>query len=192
MTSESDRALEEAKRMLLQAFDKVTFTDGKVHNYLKMKFDYTKEYLSVTQYGFINSLTEFYNIEETESVPADANLRKVMNSTKLNESAKDGFHSLAYKLMYIAKRTRPEILPTAHFLSTRVQQPTEDDADKAYHCLRHLNGSKELGLRLNALDPVTVIQYIDAAHGVHHNMKSQAGSMTTLGRGALSAFVICY
>ena len=28
MTSESDRALEEAKRMLLQAFDKVTFTDA--------------------------------------------------------------------------------------------------------------------------------------------------------------------
>ena len=143
MTSESDRALEEAKRMLLQAFDKATFTDGKVHNYLKMKFDYTNaEYLSVTQYGFINSLTEFHNIEETELAPADANLRKVTNSTKLNESAKDGFHSLAYKLMYIAKRTRPEILPTAHFLSTRVQQPTKEDADKTYHCLRYLNGSK--------------------------------------------------
>ena len=42
---------------------------------------------------------------------------------------------------------------------------TSVDADKAYHCLRYLNGSKDLGLRLNALDPVTIIQYIDAAHG---------------------------
>ena len=62
-----------------------------------------------------------------------------------------------------------------------------EDVDKAYHCLRYLNGSKEYGLRLNALDPVTVIQYIDAAHGVHQNMKSHAGSVTTLGRGTIAA-----
>ena len=37
------------------------------------------------------------------------------------------------------------------------------------------------------MDPSAVIQYIDAAHGVHHNMKSHAGSITTLGRGALAA-----
>ncbi len=52
--------------------------------------------------------------------------------------------------------------------------------------IRHII-AKEYGLRLNALDPVTVIQYIDAAHGVHHNMKSHAGSVTTLGRGTISA-----
>ena len=90
-------------------------------------------------------------------------------------------------MLYLAKRTRPDILVATHFLSTRVQHPTEADADKAYHCLRYLNGTKDLGLRLNAFDPIHVIQYIDAAHAVHENMKSHAGSMSTLGLGAIDA-----
>ena len=69
--------------------------------------------------------------------------------------------------MRSAKRARPETLPAAHFLSTRAQQPTEEDADIAYYCLRRLSGSKELGLRLSALDPVAATQCVDAAHGAH-------------------------
>ena len=66
------KAIDEAKKTLINAFDKVTFSGGKVHNYLKMKFDYTHDdYLSVTQFGFIHALPEFYNIEETELVPAE-------------------------------------------------------------------------------------------------------------------------
>ena len=188
MTSKSQKALDEAKRMLMSAFDKVTFHEGLVHNYLKMKFDFTNaQYVSINQYGFIHSLTEYYNVTETELVPAEKDLRKIPDSPMLNESAKDGFHSLAYKMLYLAKRTRPDILVATHFLSTRVQHPTQADAEKAYHCLRYLNGTKDLGLRLNAFDPTHVIQYIDAAHAVHDNMKSHSGSVTTLGLGSIDS-----
>ena len=60
-------------------------------------------------------LQSFTNVNETVLVPASANLRKATDSTMLNDAAKDGFHYLAYKLMYLAKRTRPEMLPAAHF-----------------------------------------------------------------------------
>ncbi len=122
ITSESQKVIDQVKQTLLDAFDKVTFCEGKIHNYLKMKFDYSHEdYIEVTQFRFTHALTEFYNIEETELVPAEPDLRKIHASIDLNEDARDGFHSLAYKLMYLAKITRPEILPAAHFLSTRVQ-----------------------------------------------------------------------
>ncbi len=185
ITCKLKKALEEAKQMLIGAFDKVTFHEGDVHNYLKMKFDFSHpHYVSINQYGFINSLTEYYNVTETELVPASKDLRKICDSPVLNESAKDGFHSLAYKMLYLAKRTRPDIMVATHFLSTRAQKPTQEDAEKAYHCLRYLNGTKDLGLRLNAFDPIHVIQYVDAAHAVHDNMRSHAGSMSTLGLGA--------
>ena len=55
-----------------------------------MKFDYTHDdYLSVTQFGFTHALTEFYNIEETELVPAEPDLRKFHASNDLNEDARD-------------------------------------------------------------------------------------------------------
>ena len=90
-------------------------------------------------------------------------------------------------MLHLTKRTRPDILVATHFLSTRVQKPTEADAEKVYHCLRYLNGTKDLRLRLNAFDPVHVIQYVDAAHAVHENMRSHAGSMSTLSLGAIDA-----
>ena len=118
--------------MLLSAFDKVTFHDGEIHNYLKMKLDFSNpQFVSISQYGFVQSLTEYYNIVETELTPADKDLRKLPDSPELNEQARDGFHSLAYKMLYLAKRTRPDILVATHFLSTRVQHPTEADADLA-------------------------------------------------------------
>ena len=188
ITSKSENALLQAKEMLLSAFDKVTFHEGEAQNYLKMKFDFSHpHYVSINQYGFIHGLTEYYNVTETELTPATKDLRKTPESPELNEQAKDGFHSLAYKMLYLAKRTRPDILVATHFLSTRVQKPTEADAEKAYHCLRYLNGTKELGLRLNAFDPIHAIQYVDAAHAVHENMRSHSGSMSTLGLGSIDA-----
>ena len=65
--------------------------------------------MTYCQFGFTHALTEYYNIDDTELVPAEADLRKIHASDDLNEDARDGFHSLAYKLMYLAKRTRPEI-----------------------------------------------------------------------------------
>ena len=44
-----------------------------------------------------------------------------------------------------------------------------------------------MGLRLNAFDPIDVIQYVDAAHAAHENARSHAGSMSTLVLGAIDA-----
>ena len=50
----------------------MTFHDGEIHNYLKMKLDFSNpQFVSISQYGFIQSLTEYYNITETELTPAN-------------------------------------------------------------------------------------------------------------------------
>ena len=89
ITSKSEKALQQAKEMLLSAFDKVTFHEGDAHNYLKMKFDFSHpHYVSINQYGFIHGLTEYYNVVETELTPATKDLRKIPDS------------KLLYKLMF--------------------------------------------------------------------------------------------
>ena len=54
------------------------------------------------------------------------------NLPPLVGTLKEDFHSLAYKLHYLAKRCRPDILPAAQFLTTRVSIFTSQDMDKAY------------------------------------------------------------
>ena len=94
-------------------------------------------------------------------------------------------HSLAYKLLYLAKRCRPDLLPAAQFFTTRVSISTEQDVGKAFHTLKRINHTRALELRLSATQPLAILCYIDSAHAVHPNKKSQSGSCIGLGVGSV-------
>ena len=61
------------------------------------------------------------------STPADENLFNVRESPLLSVSEAKRFHSFVTRLLYLIKRTRPDILTLVAFLTTKVQSPIEDD-----------------------------------------------------------------
>jgi len=106
----------------------------------------------------------------------------------LEPSVVERFHSMVAKLLYVSKRTRPEILFSVNFLCTRVQKPTLEDSVKLGRLLKYLNGSKddELVLAINETNGKLKMEaYIDAAYGVHEDLKSHSGMMITLGKGTI-------
>jgi hypothetical protein len=90
------------------------------------------------------------------------------------------------KLLYLGKRSRPDILTTA-FLSTRVLKATEEDWKKLVKLVRYLRGTERLGIRLEANDPTVVMAYVDASFGVHADMRSHSGVVISPGRGPVYA-----
>ena len=91
------------------------------------------------------------------------------------------------KLRYVAKRTRPYLLPLISFLKTRVLHATEEDQDKLWKGLRYLNSTKSMGIiRLWSTGDKRIRAYIDASYGIHHDRKSHAGLYLTLGGGPIS------
>ena len=72
------------------------------------------------------------------------------------------------KLLYVSKRTRPEILFSVNFLCTRVQAPTLEDTVKLGRLLKYLEGTMEdeliLGINEDN-DGLKMEAYIDAAYG---------------------------
>jgi hypothetical protein len=100
--------------------------------------------------------------------------------------AKDDFHSRVAKLLYLAERTRPDILlPDINFLCTRVLRPTVQDWKKLMRVYKYLLGTKGLCIYLQADDDNCVKGYYDASYGVHSDMKSHTGACTTIGKGAV-------
>ena len=71
------------------------------------------------------------------------------------------------KRLYIAKRIGPDILLPVLFLTTSVQQPTEEDNIRLQRVLKYLNGSKERSLKLSIGDNIFIEFYIDASYAVH-------------------------
>ena len=86
------------------------------------------------------------------------------SSPRLSEKDAAAFHSTVAKAFYMALRSRPDLLTAAAFLTTRVVEPTEQDDAKIHLMLRHLNGTKEMSIRLQGEPgPMHVTAYVDAS-----------------------------
>ena len=93
------------------------------------------------------------------------------------------------KLLFLAKRVRPDILTAVSFLTTRVQKPDCDDLKKLGRVLKYLNKTRDLVMILcpSCINEVEV--YVDASYGTHPDGKSHTGRVVSLGRGAAVASV---
>jgi hypothetical protein len=117
----------------------------------------------ITMAGFVTELmAECTDISGTADTPSTATLFEIR---PLRAAGREGkrFHSLVAKLLYLGKRSRPDILTTVAFLSTRVLKATEEDWKKLVKLVRYLRGTERLGIRLEANDPTVVMAYVDAS-----------------------------
>ena len=97
------------------------------------------------------------------------------------------YHHLVAKLLYLGKRTCPDILLAVCFLTTRVSQPDVDDWKKLGRCLRYLEETKKLYLTLEADSLLNIKWWIDASFAVHNDMKSHTGAAVSMGKGMIYA-----
>jgi len=101
----------------------------------------------------------------------------------LSEDERKWFHSKTAKLLYLAKRARPDILTAVIFLCTRVQEATEEDKDKLQPVLGYLKHTQHRTLTLQAHGHAsTVTAYVDAAYAIHDDSKSHSGVVIYMGR----------
>ena len=87
----------------------------------------------VSMDSYITEAIDKFPEEMTKTIktPAVNHLFKVDDTcVKLCKRDKTIFHRLVSKLLFLSKRTRPNIHPTIVFLMTRVRNPDEDDWKK--------------------------------------------------------------
>ncbi|MFN7263281.1 MAG: reverse transcriptase domain-containing protein, partial [Cyanobacteriota bacterium] len=190
----SREVLEDIVRKLEKRFgkeDPLTITWGKEHDYLGMNFNFsTKGEVRITMFDFIDRMLEEApeDMGGTASTPAGNKLFQVnRNATKLDGKTADMFHTFVAKLLYLCKRTRPDIHTAVTFLTTRVTSPDVDDYAKLRRCIQYLRGTRDLPLTLGGSSPYVVKWWVDASFAVHPDMKSHTGAVMTLGEGGLCA-----
>jgi len=121
------------------------------------------------------------------STPAADHLFEVnQNCNELGDNKREEFHTTVTNALFSCKRSRPDLQPAGPFFCTRVQSPDEDDWKKLLRLLKYLEQTvdDELTLGADEGDVLSTRCYPDAAFDVHAAMKSHAGNIQTLGRGA--------
>jgi hypothetical protein len=133
------------------------------------------------------ALTQFpVAITKPSLTPANRHLFMVdPDSAPLSENKLETFHSIVAKLLYVTKRGRPDIQLAVAYLCTRVSCATLQDWDKLHRLLKYLYGTKEESLILGADVLSSMHTWVDAAYGVHMDMKSHTGGVISFGTGAV-------
>jgi hypothetical protein len=189
ISSKDHRSVDIVIEYLTKVYKKINAHDDKVLDYLGMIFDYSEDgKVKIHMKDMIEEIVRDMDIEDSQVCPTPAaNYLFTVSeeSPTLNESQSEKFHSCVAKLLYLAKRARPDILTSISFLTTRVTCSTEEDWKKLMRVCRYLNGTKHLKLVLSCDDRIKVVSHIDSSYGIHPDMKGHTGNTISLGRGSV-------
>lgn len=140
----------------------LTISRGKVHEYLGMIFDYTNTgEVKITQYQFVNQIItkvpEIYKAGVGMATTAPSNLYEVRANDNedripLPIDEKEDYHTLTAQLLYLSKRTRPDLQTSSAFHCTRVKNQDKDDQKKLARTICYLEATRYLPLILSALN----------------------------------------
>ena len=183
--------LEDVIAQLSSEFKIPSVCRGDTHSYLgmTMKFNRSQRTVSLTMESYVDDTLKMMKVVGEAASPAVQHLFSVRDSLPLQKPQQEEFHSQVAKLLYLAKRVRPDLLVAVCFLASRVQAPGQDDLKKLQRVGKYLQATKSYGLTLGAgeLANKRVIAFIDASFAVHADGKSQTGACITLGRGMIYA-----
>ena len=103
-------------------------------------------------------------------------------SPKLSGERADKFVKFVAKLLWVMKRSRPDIETSISFLCTRNKGPDKDDWCKLVRVsMSWLKQTVEDVRIIGADDLHGMLTFIDSAHAVHPNMRGHTGGLTTFG-----------
>ena len=143
ITCRNEDTIEQLIDSLTTKYQTLTVHRGNVHSYLGMTWDYsTLGRVKITMEKYVKDVLDGYEVTGQAATPASVNLFELRDSDLLGSDDSIEFHSRVAKLLYLAKRVRPDILTPIAFLSTRTRAPTDDDQRKLDRVLRYLNSTK--------------------------------------------------
>jgi hypothetical protein len=168
----------------------LTVTHGLIHEYLGMTIDFsTKGKVMIKMDDYVDGVLEAArdDMSGVATSPAADHLYDVNETDPVFLKEEDGnyFHTMTAKLLFLAKRARPDIQQGVAFLTTRVRRPDADDYKKLTRVIKYLRADPHLPLTLEADDSLTMKWWVDASFAVHPDMKSHTGATGTLGKGSV-------
>jgi hypothetical protein len=184
--------LEDLVDILNEKYGKITplmVTRGDIHDYLGMTLNYSVPgVVTIRMDDYVKDLLDEApgDMAGIAAMPSAYHLFTVSEEPKyLDDTTSELFHHLTAKLLFLAKRARPDIQTAVAFLTTCVKRPDKDDYKKLGRVIKYLRGSPDLALTFEGDDAHVIKWWVDASFTVHTDMKSHTGGTMSLGKGSV-------
>jgi hypothetical protein len=164
-------------------------TTGHVHDYLGITIDYSEiGKVKFTMYDYLEDILSEMpdDMNGTAPTPASDHMFETEDdSPALNEKESDFFHRTTARLLFAAKRARPDLQVAVAYLCTRVKSPNQSDYRKLTRVIKYLRLTIFIPLVLGWDGTGQLKWSVDASFAIHKDMRSHTGAVLTLGQGAL-------
>ena len=172
---------------LEKTFGKMSVTLGKKHNFVGMNIKFTEDRkVEINMNDYVSECIDTFGekLNGGAATPATTKLFETSDEAEdLDEEKKDIFHHIVAKLLFVAKRGRPDIDLAISYLCGRVDRSTTEDWGKLRRLLHYLNGTAEMS-RIMCMDDKNELRtWVDASYGTHEDMKGHTGALMSLGGG---------
>ena len=120
--------------------------------YIGMKIDRTAHGIDLSMGKYESDLLSFCKMEgDSQACPNHSNKFNMASDdiNLLDENEKSYFHTVMAKLLYLSKRTRPDLLTCVSVLCGRVLNPTVTDMTLLPRVSKYLSGTVGYGLCFN-------------------------------------------
>jgi hypothetical protein len=181
MLSESRADIDWLIAALTKEYGELTVESGDSFTYLGMGLETARDgsiRLRMDAYvqGVLDAFQKEYPRVRTSTIPASINLFKPGNGKLLSPKDKSQFHTFVAKLLYLSKRTRPDIQLAVLYLCTRVREPTKEDFAKLLKLLGYLKLTKHKARVItNSGNMRRIVAYVDASFASHADGKGHTG-----------------
>lgn len=163
ITSKNATLIDGLQTHLEKTFEAITVNRGSKHSYLAMNLVITEDGLQLDMIAYIEKCLEGRELGRKVGSPATDDLFEVPEDSKpLDAEGSAKFHSDVAKLLYLAKRTRGEILAAVSHLSGRVMAPTIDDEFKLKRVFTYLMSTKDEVMTFASGGAMVMEAYVDA------------------------------
>ena len=138
--------------------------------------------VSITMNNCERSIISECGVWPLRATPAASTFFDRRDAPKASREEVQFFRTFVAKLLYIAKRVRPQCLVAVAFLTTGVHDVDENDIGKLKCVLGYLRATSNRDIVLRVGGIMTIRAFVDASYGVHQaSGKSHTGCAIVLG-----------
>ena len=182
VSADDHSQLDDLLVLLQSEFKEVKVKSEDVNSYLGMRLRQTDDAIEVDMIAYVEECIAWSKVTGSAITPAEADLFEIDDKLDpVDEAQREDFHTGVAKLLYLAKRCRPDILPAVSFLCSRVSRCTNQDVMKLKRVFRFLSVTKDKTMRFaRNVEDLELMAYVDAGYGIHAEGESRSGLVVTL------------
>ncbi len=183
--------LKRIEEFFKKEFTWITMNVGNVLSYLSIQIMLEQGVVTIDMSYYLEKVLEGSDNLPPCSTPGKKNfVEDDKKAELLSEAERRKFHTAVARLLYLSKRSRPDIMMVVAFLCTGVMRATTEDRQKLERVLGYLKGTADYTLQLKPRSVLQLEVYVDAAFASHADSKSQSGIVVFLGGAMVFGFIV--